>query len=206
MKFHQKLTYAGFVIFHPFKGFWDIKNERKGDLKVSLFYLALLYVSMLLHECLGGYLFRENENTVSVVRVLLSVLLPVFFWCVVNWSLTTLMDGEGSFRDIATMLGYAIIPMIGSNLLLTVLSNILTIKESMYLTLLSGIGIAWTALLIVCGTQVVHQYSLGKTVATIFLTLVGIVVLVFLLLLGYNLFQQVVDFVQSVVRELLYRL
>lgn len=73
MKFHQKLTYAGFVIFHPFKGFWDIKNERKGDLKVSLFYLVLLYVSMLLHECLGGYLFRENENTVSVVRVSLEL-------------------------------------------------------------------------------------------------------------------------------------
>ena len=27
------LRYSTYVIFHPFKGFWDLKHEKKGNLE-----------------------------------------------------------------------------------------------------------------------------------------------------------------------------
>ncbi|MGO4843943.1 hypothetical protein AB4144_67850, partial [Rhizobiaceae sp. 2RAB30] len=39
-------------------------------------------------------------------------MLPFILFCVANWSLTTLMDGEGKFLEIITAVGYSLLPFI----------------------------------------------------------------------------------------------
>ena len=54
--------------------------------------------------------------------------------------------------------------------------------------------------------KAVHQFSFGKTLALIALTLVAMVLVVFLLVLLLTLFQQVIIFVFTIYTELSYRL
>ena len=116
------------------------------------------------------------------------------------------MDGEGSFYDIVVVMGYAMLPLICSNLLTTALSRFVTLDEGMVVTFFQGVGILWSVCLLLVGTQVIHQFTLFKTILTTILTIVGIMAVVFILLLCYNMVQSFISFVESVVKEIIYRI
>jgi ABC-type Na+ efflux pump permease subunit len=54
--------------------------------------------------------------------------------------------------------------------------------------------------------KAVHQFSFGKTLALILLTLVAMILVLFLLVLLLTLFQQVLIFIFTIYTELSYRL
>ena len=53
--------------------------------------------------------------------------------------------------------------------------------------------------------KAVHQFTFGKTIALILLTIVAMIAILFLLVLVLTLFQQVIIFVLSIYTELSYR-
>ena len=60
-------------------------------------------------------------------------------------------------------------------------------------------------IMILVGIMQVHNYTLGKTLVTLFLTLVALFIIIFLLLLLSNLLGMVVNFVRSVYTEIIFR-
>ena len=61
-------------------------------------------------------------------------------------------------------------------------------------------------MLILSAIKAVHQFSFGKTVALILLTILAMVAMLFLLILLLTLFQQVLIFIFTIYTELSYRL
>lgn len=76
----------------------------------------------------------------------------------------------------------------------------------MILTLLRGIAYGWTILLIFFGMIAIHGYSFGRNLAATLFTLLGMLILTFLLLLFASLTQKFYAFLYNVVTELSYRL
>src|SRR4029453_18789058 len=106
----EMFKYSFHVLFHPFDGFWDLKYDNKGKLRVSLAILLLLTVATILQRQYSGFVVNFNNPTeLNSVNELKYIVLPFVLWCVSNWSLTTLMDGEGKFREIITATGYALL-------------------------------------------------------------------------------------------------
>ena len=68
------------------------------------------------------------------------------------------------------------------------------------------VGAAWTVVLFISAMKAVHQFSFGKTLALILLTLVAMILVLFLLVLLLTLFQQVLIFIFTIYTELSYRL
>ncbi len=206
MEYVRQLRYSLYTIFHPFKGFWEIKYEARGGLGASLTFLAVYILTQILRGQLSGYLFNEYyPDIVNAFLIIMQALALFFLWCLSNWCLTTLMDGEGSFRNIVTAVGYCLFPLIAANILATVLSNILTVDEGTFLTYIDGLALLWFALLLLSATVVVHQYSLVKTIGTSLLTVAVMLILVFIGLLCVSLVQQVASFADAVYREIAYR-
>lgn len=202
-----KLKYALYVIFHPFKGFWDIKKEQRGNVPSALILLGVYILTAILKGRYNGFLFNEYyPGIVNAALLVIQSLSVYLLWCVSNWCLTTLMDGEGGFKDIITAVGYCVTPLIFSNILTTLLSNVLILKESVFITYIEVVCILWTGFLVLCATLVVHQYSMLKTVATSVLTVVGMMILVFIVLLCVSLVQQMLGFFDAVYKEFIYRL
>ncbi len=202
----QKLAWPLHMMTHPFAGISDIKYEGKGSTLVAALVVIVYFISNVLRYFYTGFVFNMNRaSEFNLLMELLSSVVLVFLWTVANWSVSTLMDGEGRFRDIWVVSCYALTPKLLANLLITLLSNFLVYEESVFLSVLDALGILWMAALLIVGILIVHQYSLPKTLGCCLLTVFGIVAILFLVILFISIVQQMVGFSNTVSVELLNR-
>ncbi len=203
----QRLRYAGHVIFHPFDGFWDLKHEGRGSFIAATVILVLALLAYVFMRQYTGfvlnYLRIENLNILIEIA---SVLVPFILWCVVNWALTTLMDGKGKMIEIYITGAYALTPLILVLIPVTVFSHYITIEEGTFYYLALGVGVAWAMALLVLGTGVIHEYGLIKTLFTAAATVVGIGIVLFIGLLFFDVVDRMYQFAQDLYIEISFRL
>jgi len=194
-------------MIHPFDGFWRLKNEKRGTLGAALIIYAVLFLTTVLRLTTSGFLFQSgNIKRFSAVTLLFALAGAVCLYCVANWSLTTLMDGEGKFSEIFIATAYSLVPLALANLPLTFFSRVITIQESAFYTFFNTVIILWTVFLLLSGCMCIHDYSMTKTVFVELLTVFAMLVIIILLVLFFNLLQQVWIFLLSIWKELTFRL
>ena len=203
--FAQDLKYAFHVSTHPLDGFWDLKHEKRGRTYIAIFLLVMFVITSILDKQFNGYTFNEYAvfpEDINVIGTFITVALVVLIWVMANWGLTTLFDGEGSMRDILIYTGYSMLPVVLSQIALLLFTNILTTNEATIVSLITYIGIGWTAILLYMGTMTTHQYSGGKTFLTLVAIAIGMAVIVFLGMMFFYLVQEIWNFVYTIYREL----
>ena len=136
---------------------------------------------------------------------LLMMVLPLAMWIVSNWCFTSLMDGEGSFKDIYIATAYALAPYIITAIPMLLLSHCLSGNEAFIYNTFDSIIMFWMLALIFFGMQITHDYSLGKGILTGVLTLVGMCLMMFLALVCFNIGQDMISFVRDIYTEVSYR-
>lgn len=202
-----ELKYAIYLIRHPFKGFWDIKYEKKGSLKTAVLLLIMAIGTKILSILYTGYLFGGKKSvSYNLLNTIVTFLLLYFLWCISNWCLTCLSDGKGTFKDICIAAAYALVPFILIRLFLIPVSNLLVLREQVFYNMLSNLAYIWVGFLLVTGVLVTHQFTLTRTVVMVLFTLAGMAAIGFLIILFFNLIQQVLGFVSIVMDEILLRL
>jgi len=201
---HYKFPFH--VILHPFDGFWDMKYEGKGKVRIALLILALLVLNITIQKQFAGFLvnFADPRYLNSLVDLQYTVL-PFILFCIANWSITTLMEGEGKFKEIVMATGYALLPIVIINFPLTFISRFLTQEETAFYVLFNGFAVIWFLYLLFVGIMTVHQYSASKTVITLILTVIAMGIVVFLGTLAYSMAMQIYWFIYDVYRELIFR-
>lgn len=205
--YFKSLLYAFHIMLHPFDGFWDMKREKRGSLAAAWTIIILTVITMIMQRQLTGFIFNTNDLTqLNIITEAAGVLGPLFMWCISNWCLTTLFDGEGSFRDILMASGYSLAPIVVLVIPSVILSNWLTIDEQAFYTIFVTIATVWMIFLMFAGTMTVHQYTPGKTVLITLAILLGMAIILFLVLLFFTLLQGVAGFFTEVVEELIERL
>ncbi|MCR5055169.1 MAG: YIP1 family protein [Lachnospiraceae bacterium] len=203
MQYARELKYGLHVIFHPFDGFWDLKREKRGSLPAALTFVILTIMITTIEKQCTGFLFNQVRlKDVNVVVDILTVTLLYVLWCVANWCLTSLMDGEGKMKDIFIATGYALLPMILIRVPMVIMSLGITAEEGTFYYVLSAVSYIWTGILIFFGTMVTHQYSFKKTVLTCVCTVVGMGIIMFIGLLFFNVIQQMITFATTIYKEL----
>ncbi|MFD1953620.1 Yip1 family protein [Paenibacillus thailandensis] len=194
------------LIVHPFDGFWDMKYDGKGKLRVAIFILALVAVAVILQKQYSGFLVNYNDlRYLNSFSDILTIVVPFLLWCVANWSITTLMEGEGKFKEIVMATGYSLVPIVLVYIPATLASRFMVMEETAFYYLLNAVAFLWFAGLLFVGTMTVHQYTALKTVWTMVLTVVAMGLIVFLAALLFSMLQQIYDFVVNVYRELIFR-
>lgn len=194
------------LIVHPFDGYWDLKYENRGRLGVAFSVLALVVLTMIVQRQYAGFLVNFNDlRRLNSIDELLFFVLPFFLWCISNWSVTTLMGGEGKFKEILMASAYALIPMVLIYPPMTLASRFMVQEETVFYYLLNTVALIWFVLLLFVGTMTVHQYSPSKTVLTMFLSVIVMLVIVFLGTLVFSMMQQIYSFIVNVYREIIFR-
>jgi hypothetical protein len=202
----QKIKFAFHILFHPFDGFWDMKNERKGNMFVSLGIMLMVIVTNIFSRQATAFLFNPQKYApLDVVFEINKILILFLLFCISNWSITTLMGGEGTFKDIIMTTGYACLPLVIIPLPTTILSNLASYSEQVYLTAANTIATLWFFALLFIGIMTIHQYSFGKMLGTIVITFIAMAALLFICLLFFNLFSQLIGFVYSIYKEIALR-
>ena len=204
--FWEELIYANHLIVHPFDGFWDLKHEYRGSVRASFVWLALAVLTFYYQSVGTGYVFNPRQGYSTILAQLSAVLVPVILWSVANWCLTTLFDGEGSFKDIFVATCYSLVPIPILIIPSVIISNFALASEATIINLLVSIAFVWVGLLIFFGTMVTHDYTFGKNVIMCVFTIVGMAVIMFIGILFSTLLAKMVSFISSIVTEITYRM
>ncbi len=198
----EELVFVFHLWLHPFDGFWDLKHEQRGSVRAGTTIMGVTILAFFYQAIGRGYTFNPRENYSTIIVQILSITVPVMLWCVGNWCLTTLFDGEGSFKDIYVATTYSLAPLPLLVIISTALTNVMTVGEGSIVNLLVTLGYIWVGFLLFFGTLVTHDYSLSKNVLTVFGTIAAMVVIMFVAILFSNLVVKMVTFVSAVISEI----
>ena len=198
----EEMLFAFHLVFHPFDGFWDLKHEKRGSVRGGLTIVAITIIAFFYQSIGKGYIFNPRDTYSTIFVQVLAISVPVLLWCVGNWCLTTLFEGEGSLKDIFIASSYSLAPLAPLVILSTILTNVLTASEGSMINLLVTIGYIWVAFLLFFGTLVTHDYTLGKNVLITICTIVAMAVIMFIAILFSSLVIKMATFVISIITEI----
>lgn len=206
-RYKSSMAYVKHVIFRPFDGMWDLIHEKRGSLAAAHTILVLFLVTRVVELLFTSFQFINAPlQYINIFEQVASLLLPFLILCVANWSLTTLFDGKGRFKDIYMAMCYALAPYVIINLPLVLVSNIITYDEAAFYTVLGNFAVIWCAFLAFVGLMQVHDYGPGKTIIFLIATVVGAAVIIFLILVFLSLLSDAFGFFVSLFREVAFRL
>ncbi|MCH5274607.1 MAG: YIP1 family protein [Lachnospiraceae bacterium] len=202
----EKVKYMFYTITHPMDGYYWIRHQERGSVPLAIIMVILFSVCFTANRLLAGFVVNDlDPRAVDSLYELMGVLAFYLLICVSNWSITCLMNGEGRLKDIAIAVGYGTVPISMVLVLATIVSQFVADDEQAFYGLLLGVGIAYGIIMILIGIMQVHNYTLGKTLLTLFLTFVAMLIIVFLLLLLGNLLGMVFNFFRSIYIEIIFR-
>ena len=197
----EELLYSFHLVFHPFDGFWDLKHEKRGSVRGATTILLFTAAAFFYQSIGRGYPFNPRGESINILLLLAIIAVVFFLFCISNWCLTTLFEGEGSFKDIYIAAGYSLSPMPLFIIISTILTNVLTIESETIISLISTLGIIWMAILLFFGMMVSHDYSIKKNLVTIIGTIVAMLVIAFIAVLFFSLVAKMIGFIVDIFTE-----
>ncbi len=202
----ETLKLAAKVMFRPVDTYNELKLRRYNNWIFVCVIMVAFFISAVIMRQFYGFRFNyNNTNMLNIFVQLCTTVIPFALFCVANWAVCTIGNGEGKFNEICTFTAFALSPYILCSLLATLLSNLLVLEEESFLNVLLVIGILWSGLLLFQAIRIVHNYSGTMTIGMILLTVLGVAIILFILLLLYALFQQIYSFISTIYSELMYR-
>lgn len=202
-RFQKQLRHT---LFHPGDGFTDFMEHKQRHGGFVFLVVVSLFLVQIIQRQLTGFHFNNNRlEELNVFFILIQGVGVFILWISCNWAISTLFEGKARLRDIAFFSAVALVPYILSMLVSTVLSNVLLPTESMFMTITQWVGILWSLFLLVRGMMIYHDYTFQKVLWSGLLSIGLILVIVFVCVLGFSLFQQVFNFGDAVFKELIYR-
>lgn len=202
----EKLLYPFYVISHPFDGFYEIRHRGKGSVPVALLIVFLFGLSFSINRRYASFVVNSiNPLDVNARTEVIGVFAAVLLFCIANWSITCLMNGEGRFKDIITVMGYSMLPLVLTYIPATIISWFIAADEESIYYLIMDISVIFFVILLLIGIMIIHNYSFGKTLFTLFLTFVSLLLIIFIIMMVFTLMQQIYYFLQSVYTELILR-
>lgn len=195
------------VMIHPNEGFEELSYHKRGSPLLATVVVVCFFLFTLLERF--GLAFRFNHYSVENCNVFLIFVSTICLVCIAaaaNWALSTLWDGKASLRMIWIVIGYALAPHVMGILLRTLLSHLCTLEDSALLSMAAAACTLWSGLILWFGMLQTQEYSIGKNLACLLGTVVGILLILFLCFLVMLLFQQLGTFIYSLFDEIVLRI
>lgn len=201
--YKEYFKFPVYVLFHPFDGFDELKREKRGKVSIAIVFVALFAILRILRVQYTGFVVQDvNPENINSLKEIIATVLIIGLFVVGNWSVTTLMEGKGSLREIFIVTGYSLVPFILIGFPTILLSNVITIEEVGLYNLIAIIGAIGTGWMLFMGILNIHEYGLFKTILAFFATIISMAVMIFVALLFFDLIQQLITFIKMIFEEL----
>ncbi len=191
-------------IRNPRETIYEIKYKNRAGIIGAIVLYVIFVALQILKIYLTGYLFNSVGRTDGLRTILMSTL-PILLLVVCNYYVSSVRDGEGKLKDIFISFIYALSPYLIFALPLFLISNIVTFNEQAIYFMVVGLVYAWCGINIILTVMELHDYSLGKALINIILTLVCFILVIAFVLILYVLGYQLVSYIVNVVKEVAIR-
>jgi hypothetical protein len=195
------------VLTRPMDFFYDFQVEGRARWIHAFILIACTVIVRMIALSVTGYSFEAREPyQISFVFETVWIILPWLTWAIGNWAVSTILDGEGKFKDILVASSYALTPYILLMVPIALLSRILSQGESSIYNFMLYFTYLWVVFLYLLKVKVLHDFELGKLILIVILTIIGMLIIWFIALLLTGLVNQVIMFVVDLVKEVRFRL
>lgn len=199
----RKVKLATSIWAHPFDNFHEIKEKNMSSVKISIVVILLFYVFGIMETTAGGFSFVYYDKAdFNSLMILLRTVGLALLWTIGNWAIATLFGGKGTMKEILTVFSYSLIPTLIGSIAFVVLTNVLTPDEGAFLTMFMSIASAYTIILLMIGTMIIHDFEFGTFIWTTLLTLLCMAIVIFLLVTVIILLQQTWGFIMTLYTEI----
>lgn len=203
---NDKLRVALTVPFHPFQAFQSMKYQKFASMKLSLVFVLLLYLASVSEDLYGGFMYvLTDTSNYNALYTLIGSVGVLLLWVIANWGICVLNEGKGTLKEVFTMSAYSMTPLIVYSVIFVVGSHVLAASESSTFGLISTIMFIYTALLLLIGMTVVHEYTFFKSMKMAILTILGMLLTAFVIFSVVLLTQQFITFFVNIFNEIALR-
>jgi hypothetical protein len=193
------------AMLHPVEFFEDVQG--KGRWHQALIIIMMTVAARYFSLTLSGFFFQTREfDEISILLETLWIVVPWVTWSITNWGVSTIMDGEGKFKDVFISSAFVFTPYIVFAVPVAILSNILTRGEQSLYNGLVWFIMLWIVYLIFMQVKVVHDFQLSKMLWIVVLTVIGMFIIWFIGLLIFGLINQTINFLIGLYKEINYRM
>ena len=198
----KDLTVGFRMIKKPNDTFYELKTHKRGSVFGATIYLVLGIFAIVFYRYGKALPFQYvsiNLSSPSFIILGLIAVIAIFMLC--NYLVSAINDGEGKFVDIYKFTGYCMLPLIICLPLAVGISYGLTLNEQVIITILTSLGWWGSGLLLVIGILETHNYTFGKTVKNIILTIVFMVLFIIIVLVVMVMLDQISTFIETIWKE-----
>lgn len=199
----EMIRFPKYILFHPLKGWEEFKRYGKGKMSVAITFVVIAVIVNIMKFQYSGFIV--NDTSIRDLKSLAQVFYvvgAVVVITVANWSVTTLFDGKGNMKNIFMMICYCLFPYIICNIVGMILSNVLATDEIAIYTLVIALGVVFMIYLFFFGIISIHEYGLGQCLLTILFTIVAALIILFVGILLFDLFQKIYGFLYQIYQEI----
>ncbi|WP_203527964.1 YIP1 family protein [Clostridium thermarum] len=201
----RDILYLRRVLRHPIDSMYEIRKDRQGSALAATIIFAVAFVIFTLNYLGRSFIFNYvDARNVSYFYIISISVLPVALWVGANYMVTSINDGEGRFKDVYTATAYSLAPFIIFMPFVIALTYVLTLNEAFIISLASLIIWVWCGVILFLGLKEIHNYEVKEVVKSIILSLFLILVGIICFSIVYMLWDQLIEFVYSVLREVAY--
>lgn len=204
-KVNKKLKVMLSAPFHPFELARSVK-QKNGSYLLAAAVLLLFYVTKVADETMGGFLFSKfDAHSYNALFTFLSTVILVLLWTVCYWAMSVLVSGKCKLGEVFIISSYAMIPQIINCIFHLVMSNILVSEESALLSAFAMIMLIMSAIILCIGCMGISEFGFFTFLGVTILSVIAMVVIVFVIFMVLTLDQQLITFIQSIYKEVVYR-
>lgn len=195
-----------YIALHPISEAERAKENSLFSICAGMIITFLYFVSSIITTQYQSSNFSTiKPGSLNILMLFLKSVFLLIVFIISNWCVTTLLSGNGTFFQIFSCITYALIPVIIGTLISTLLTYILSMQEAVFVQWASMGGLIWTFIVGYLSLMTVHQFSFGKMLLSLVLTIAGVFIILFLILLFVSLMKEVFEFLFSVYYEIYYR-
>lgn len=202
-----QLRYSLYFMRHPMDGCYGVKKEGKNSWWCANILLCTFILISILEKYCSGFLVKTvREGRYDLITDIGKVLVIFIGLTACNYLVVTIHEGEGFFKDLYCAYAYCLTPYIVIKPFVILLSNVLTYNEVFLISFANIIVWTWVVILILLTLKEINNFTVGETAKALAITAFTVLILTLLVCIIYVLFSQVIDFVITVVREVVYRI
>lgn len=205
--FYNLIVFPNKLILSPFKGFDDIKENKKGGFwQATIWILLFCFIQVIGAQYTVFFLNPTNHSTFNGVKVFITTLIPLIVLVFSNWAVTTIFSGSGKVKEIYQTLGYALYPLTIIKLIYIISSNFIAQGDITLLKVINGIGYVMFIFLLFVGLVVMHEFGFFKNILMLIATVFAFCVIFYFIFLIFMFLQQTTGFLYQFFEEVIFRI
>lgn len=202
----KEMSFITYIMKDPADGYYGIRREEKVSSLAAHAWLAIAFIIYIVGKYSSSYLYKTSmEGRFDLLNDVYFFFGVIFMLVISHYLVTSINDGEGRFKDIYQGFIYALGPYILIKPWLILLSHGLTYNEAFIIQFGNFFINTWTLIMIILMIKYINDYSAIETFKVIIYTLFTMLIGILVLFIVYVLLSQVIEFVQSIVGEVVYK-